>query len=350
MTPETQISFYRGAALDARRFATLALFDAFHHPDEPYYPKTAIDLFDHAAGVWSRIAVRDWFGASVARYASDGGPARAAALSQGGDVLIADAAGTGAVTDERVIDGRTPPMERLTQTVGGLHAIGGAGFFFRKGADGAWSVLSESFFHGDLLNLSLDEQLALIGGLDSVSDLDTLSVQDELSLISNHAQATAPFHAIGGFAPDDLYLAGRNGLMLHFDGTDIHRIESGTQSTLTNVIARDGAIYAAGAHRGAVILKGTRDTGFAPIFQAPVKQFWLDSMAFDGDDILIGDPDPATGGLYRLEAGGRLQKLPEIGAPVWKVDVIDGVVWALEAKAVNRLENGTWERFAHPDG
>ena len=73
MTPETQISFYRGAALDARRFATLALFDALHHPDEPYYPKTAIDVFDHMQGSWSRVAVRDWFGASVARYAPDDG-------------------------------------------------------------------------------------------------------------------------------------------------------------------------------------------------------------------------------------------------------------------------------------
>lgn len=265
----------------------------------------------------------------------------------GGDVLIAG----DTLVEERVWPERTAPMTRLCQTVGGFYALGAAGFFFRRSDAGEWSVLSKSYFQPDSPTKGILDKLMEIGGYQSEEEYwDDKSIAQQTRLHTELGRREAPYYAIGGFAPDDLYLAGQNGAMLHFDGTDMHRIESGAKSTLTNVIARNGDIYVAGAHRGAVILKGNRATGFTPIFEAPVKQLWLDSMAFNGDDILIGDPEPATGGLYRLDPGGRLHKLPEIAAPIWKVDVVDGVIWALEAKAINRFEGGSWERYDSPSG
>lgn len=68
-------------------------------------------------------------------------------------------------------------------------------------------------------------------------------------------------------------------------------------------------------------------------------------------DLYFCDVSEETGGVYRLD-GGQSTKVTIPGAPdpvpIWQIDVIDSVLWALEAKAINRFDGTTWDRFESP--
>lgn len=346
MAKKRKLSFYAGAALSADSFATLATFDGRGHPAEPS-GDFSFDTFDRKTGAWRNIGDGKEHGEDIAAW-HPGGQAQAAAINRRGTVLF-DAAPLG--MEQPYPDARS--RGAAIGAIGNrLYAIGDGGHFFWRDADSGWNVLDPEFFKPDAFSMSSLDLSMRLGGITTYEEYDSLSSEEELRLMDLYAEYTATFYTITGSGHDNLYLAGPEGRMLHFDGQRISKIESGVKNPLTSArIAPDGTVYVCGARGGAVILAGDSRQGFAPVLRLPESQFYPYKMAFLGPDLYIADVSDKTGGLYKL-TDGQLTKVAVPGAadpvPFWQVDVADGVLWALEAKALNRFDGATWDRFESP--
>lgn len=186
-------------------------------------------------------------------------------------------------------------------------------------------------------------------GFTSPEQYDALSDEEEFEARRRKVDYEASIYAIDGPAHDDLYLAGLNATLIHFDGTEYHRIETGQESSFTDVILHEGEVYIIGAHRGSVILKGTAKEGFAPIAEVDEDRLWFGSMCFWQGALYVGDALKARGGVYRLE-GDQLRKLPGLEGPIIRLEAAGGVLWALQEKALHRFDGESWQHFESPFG
>jgi len=345
-----KLSFYTGAALGGDQFATLATFDGKGHPAEPS-GDYSFDVFNSTTGSWRHVVNGKNSGESVTGWAPDG-RAQAVAINRDGLVIFDDSP---AREEQPYVDPEIPLASdgmTVASIAGRLYAIGGGGHIFWRDAGSGWTVLDPEFFKADAFSMSGVDLSMRLGGIATYEEYDNLTFEEELRLMELHSEYTATFYTITGTGHDNLYLAGPDGRMLHFDGQRISKLDSGVKNPLTSArIASDGTVYVCGARGGAVILAGDRNRGFAPVLQMPESQFYPYKMAFLGPDLYIADVSEKTGGLYKL-TDGQLTRVSVPGAadpvPVWQVDVADGVLWALEAKALNRFDGTTWERFESP--
>jgi hypothetical protein len=345
-----KLSFYTGAALGRDQFATLATFDGKGHPAEPS-GDYSFDVFNSTTGSWRHVVIGKDSGECVTGWAPDG-RAQAVAINRDGLVIFDDSR---AREEQPYVDPEIPLASdgmTVASIAGRLYAIGGAGHFFWRDPDSNWTVLDPEFFKADAFSTNLVTLRMRLGGVASREEFAKLSFQEEQRLRTLYKEYTATFYTLTGSGHDNLYLAGPEGRMLHFDGTRINKIDSGVKTPLTSArIAPDGTVYVCGARGGSVILAGDSRQGFAPVLQMPENQFYPYKMAFLGSDLYIADVSDKTGGLYKW-SGGQLTRIVVPGAahpvPIWQVDVADGVLWVLEAKALNRFDGTIWERFESP--
>ena len=345
-----RLSFYTGAAVTSDHFATLATFDGKGHPAEQT-GDFSFDVFDGPTVSWRHVVNGRGSGECVAGWVPDG-RAQAVAINRDGLVIFDDVP----VREEQPYDDPEIPLASSGMTVasisGRLYAIGGGGHFFWRDANSGWNVLDPEFFKADAFSIGSPALKKKLGGLPPDSSLIGIPIEETIRLSDLYSEYTATFYTITGTGHDNLYLAGPEGRMLHFDGTRISKIESGVKNPLTSArIGPDGTVYVCGARGGAVILAGDVRQGFAPVLRLPESQFYPYKMAFLDRDLYIADVSDKTGGLYKL-TDGQLSKVTVPGAadpvPFWQVDVVDGVLWALEAKAINRFDGTAWERFESP--
>ena len=346
MAKKRKLSFYTGAALTTDSFATLATFDGRGHPAEPT-GDFSFDVFDRKTGAWRHVGDGKEHGEDIAAW-HPGGQAQAAAINRRGTVLF-DATPLG-------MEQPYPDARSRGAAIGAigkrLYAIGDGGHFFWRDANSGWNVLDPEFFKADAFSIGSAALKKKLGGLPPDSSLIGIPIEETIRLSDLYSEYTATFYTITGSGHDNLYLAGPEGRMLHFDGTRISKIESGVKNPLTSArIGPDGTVYVCGARGGAVILAGDIRQGFAPVLRMPESRFYPYKMAFLDRDLYIADVSDKTGGLYKL-TDGQLTKVTVPGAPdpapFWQVDVADGVLWALEAKAINRFDGTAWERFESP--
>jgi hypothetical protein len=341
-----KLSFYTGAALGCDQFATLATFDGKGHPAEPS-GDYSFDVFDRPTGSWRQVVNGKEHGEDMAAWHPGGRP-QAAVINRLGTVLLDDF--------PIRLEQPYPDARSRGAAIGAignrLYAIGDGGHFFWRDAGSGWTVLDPEFFKADAFSTNLVTLRMRLGGVASREEFAKLSFQEEQRLRTLYKEYTATFYTLTGSGHDNLYLAGPEGRMLHFDGTRINKIDSGVKTPLTSArIAPDGTVYVCGARGGSVILAGDSRQGFAPVLQMPENQFYPYKMAFLGSDLYIADVSDKTGGLYKW-SGGQLTRIVVPGAahpvPIWQVDVADGVLWVLEAKALNRFDGTIWERFESP--
>lgn len=345
-----KLSFYTGTALTADSFATLASFDGRGHPGEPS-GDFSFDLFDCRTGIWRHVTHGKDVAESATAWRPHGLP-QAVAITRFGNVVFDDLP----LRQEQPYKDRVHALDGSGDTITAinnrLYAIGGGGHFFWRDADSDWAVLDPDFFKPDAFALSISKLTKKLGGLPPDASLIGIPFEEDLRLHNLYGEYTATFYTLTGTGHDNLVLAGPEGRVLHFDGQRIHKIASGVTVPLTgSCTAPDGTTYLCGTRKQTVVLKGTAAGGFAPILQTSEAQLHAYKMACLGAEIYICDVSDTNGGLYRLE-GDRLQKITIPGAPdpapIWKVDVADGVLWALEAKALNRFDGATWARFESP--
>lgn len=252
--------------------------------------------------------MRDWFGTEVTAYPVAGGASAFAVISRKGDVLYCD----GDLRDERIVDGPLGLMETISFYDERFYAIGGAGCQFYREGERRWLPLSEDSYDQEYLRLGIIVRSMRLGGYKTREEFRAKSAEETTKSIMAYARYESPYYGFGGLGPDDLYFGGQNGALMHFDGAGFHDLDSGVRSTLTQVRVHKGEVYISGAHRGSVILKGNARDGFRPIFERPMKELYINSMVFRGDDILIADS--RKGGWRSLSAAGR-RALPRHGRP-----------------------------------
>jgi hypothetical protein len=341
-----KLSFYTGAALGCDQFATLATFDGKGHPAEPS-GDYSFDVFDRPTGSWRQVVNGKEHGEDMAAWHPGGRP-QAAVINRLGTVLLDDF--------PIRLEQPYPDARSRGAAIGAignrLYAIGDGGHFFWRDPDSNWTVLDPAFFKAEAFSMSGVDLSMRLGGITTYEEYDNLSYDEELKLSDIYDEYTATFYTITGTGHDNLYLAGPEGRMLHFDGQRISKIDSGVKTGLTSArVAPDGTVYVCGARGGSVILAGDKNRGFAPVLQMPEGQLYAYKMALLGPALYIADVSEKTGGLYKW-SGGQLTRIVVPGAahpvPIWQVDVADGVLWALEAKALNRFDGATWERFESP--
>jgi hypothetical protein len=348
-----KLSFYTGAALSADSFTTLATFDGRGHPAEPS-GDYSFDVFDRKTGTWRHVTDGKDTGESVAAW-KPGGLPQAVAINRIGRVIFDDVP----LREEQPYSDPAHPWATDGMTIGTiagrLYAIGGAGHFFWRDAGSDWTVLDPAFFKPDAFALTISQLTKKLGGLPPNASLIGIPIEEDIRLSDLYQEYTATFLTITGTCHNNITLAGPAGRVLHFDGTRISKMDSGvTEALVGSATGPDGAVWlcGGGSKRKPVLLTGDRQRGFTSVLQQQISGLYPYKMAFLGPDLYLCDVSDATGGVYRVGPDG-LTKLRIPGAPepvpTWQVDAADGVLWVLEAKALNRFDGQVWERFTHPD-
>lgn len=148
------------------------------------------------------------------------------------------------------------------------------------------------------------------------------------------------FEAVDGFAENDLYAAGWDGEIWHFNATSWQVCPSPTNLVLTSLLcAADDQVYAAG-QRG-LLLKG-RQSSWQFIEQEAMRDDIWDLAWFEGQLYVA-----TYRGLYSLV---NEQLVPvdfgdERPTSFYHLSAADGVLWSFGAKDIMAFDGSRWQRI-----
>ena len=153
------------------------------------------------------------------------------------------------------------------------------------------------------------------------------------------------FNAIDGFSKEDVYVAGSNGTLFHWDGGAWRRVPLTTDENLECVRCYGtDEVWVGGAN--GTLLHGNIALGFRDVSDvADNDTFW--SLAKFKDKIYLG----TTKGLFAYD-GRKIDRIvtgltPEV--ETYTVDSTDGALWSIGAKDLVRFDGHVWTRINHPD-
>ena len=338
----TKLDFYRGVAVDRTRFAVLA---ASGGTANPFARHTRIIVFDASKRTWSILAERNWFGTAITRYEPTAESTSLAVLSEDGDVFLSSKPDR----DERVATGPLPPMNGLGQVDDALYVTGSVGAHFRRDKSGTWRPLLPEAYDIDYLQLGPVERAMRVMGLETIDEYDAMSFEAEMESFRRTTKYETPFFAVAGTAADRVILAGRDGAILKFDGQSFTELAAPSSSTLVaaRVDSGTGDIYLAGGNKGSVLVRIDASDQIETLLKGPEGGVWIDSFTLFRDEIIAGDPHQSTGGLYRYIDGG-LERMDTVSNPVLATDSHDGVLWAMEERAIVWFDGADWHRAESP--
>lgn len=148
------------------------------------------------------------------------------------------------------------------------------------------------------------------------------------------------FNAIDGFAPNDIYAAGFQGQIWHYNGKRWRQLDSPTNYILSNLIcAPDGNVYACG--RLGMLVRGRGDQWEVIDHQATKQDIW--GFAWFQDKLYLAS-------LHFLFAwDGTALKPIELDDPnvssTYHLCTSDGFLWSIGAKDVVGFDGKDWERI-----
>ena len=157
------------------------------------------------------------------------------------------------------------------------------------------------------------------------------------------------FSAIAGPSETDVYVVGRFGKILHWDGSSVRQLASPTRSGLVQIcVESEERIWICGA--GSTLLVGNRKDGFT-LAPGISGAHHFNSMTIYGGKPYLVSSLGSTRGLYTYE-DGRLLKVatgltPEL-TDVKHTDAGAGVLWAVGLKDILHFDGKTWERIDFP--
>lgn len=142
------------------------------------------------------------------------------------------------------------------------------------------------------------------------------------------------FEAIDGFALDDLYAAGWDGELWHFDGGRWTRKRSPTTNVVTSLVcAGDGRVY--GAAQGGALLRGRGDE-----WEKLDVGTTVTDLAWFGDALFVASPH----GLFTLTED-TLQRV-DFGSPTPEtfgtLSSADGVLWSIGRRDLVAYDARAW--------
>jgi len=169
---------------------------------------------------------------------------------------------------------------------------------------------------------------------------DTWICIDEGARPPANDRRVVSFESIDGFAPDEIYAAGRQGELWSYDSRKWTRLASPTNLILTNVCcASDNQVYISGRNGTLIRGRGSRweliDHGITD------EDFW-------GAAWYLGKLYLATMHfVYTLE--GDILHAVDFGADVpktcFQLNEADGVLWSIGAKDVMSFDGKKWSRI-----
>ncbi len=266
-----------------------------------------------------RISIGMWIVGVSSYVVPSSGARRFCAISAEGDVAILDdpgivekIPGAGIASDDSKYYGR---MENICGVGAGLFACGDGGQIYQRRASGEWICLAP-------------ELLQPPGVPAAECDM---------------------FSAIAGPSETDVYVVGRFGKILHWDGSSVRQLASPTRSGLVKIcVESEERIWICGA--GSTLLVGNRKDGFT-LAPGISGAHHFNSMTMYGGKPYLVSSLGSTRGLYTYE-DGRLLKVatgltPEL-EDVKHTDAGAGVLWAVGLKDVVRFDGKSWERIDFP--
>ena len=149
---------------------------------------------------------------------------------------------------------------------------------------------------------------------------------------------------IDGYAADDLYAAGGQGLY-HYDGQQWTVCEVSTDEILMAVLcAPDGMVWACGFN-GAV-MRGNAADGFQDVSHYDDNMVLTNLAFFQGHLYLSSNQ-----GLFRLDPGRTKARLEKVdGIPECDdLSVVGDVLLCVGPKNIHRFEESAWTELVHPD-
>jgi hypothetical protein len=148
------------------------------------------------------------------------------------------------------------------------------------------------------------------------------------------------FEAIDGFSESDIYAAGWEGEIWHYDGKKWEKISSPTNIVLTELCcAGDGTVYVAG--RLGMLIRGRDDNWESIDHNFTEDDIW--SLAWYNEKLYVA----TMRGLYTLEND---QLIPvdfgeDTPGTYYHLSAADGVIWSIGAKDIMAFNGKTWNRI-----
>jgi hypothetical protein len=314
----TPFTFSRArCAQTADAFVVIAVPDDMH----PYYPFGRFCWYvagDPSDDRWAERRL-DFRVHGITAYQRLGADRRFCIISAEGDVVFIETPkyhekipGAGIHSPDSKYWGRMENMRAIGER---LYACGDGGQVYRRSIEGVWTNLDPSLLQGPST---------------PVADRDI-------------------FMCIDGPNENEIYVVGRFGKILFWNGHSFRRIPSGSEEQLIDIhVESPDKIWACG-HWGTLICGNYRD-GFRQVPAANGGQLFQSLTMFEGK-IYLGAGAGRPMGLMSYD-GMRFEKVrtglsPEVDDS-HSVDSANGVLWSVGLKDIVRFDGKTWERIDFP--
>jgi len=158
------------------------------------------------------------------------------------------------------------------------------------------------------------------------------------------------YFCVNGPHEREIYVCGTEGTILCWDGEQMHKVESGTDVSLIDILVADpNDVYICG--RKGTLLRGNWRDGFLHVQRGAGGTEHFTSMAMCGGKLYVGS-NSGPRGLFVLEKHGLEQVWCGLTPEITDVNIIDSaedVLWVVGSKDLLRFEGKRWERIEDPD-
>jgi len=164
-------------------------------------------------------------------------------------------------------------------------------------------------------------------------DQGVLAAPDDMRLIG--------FNGIDGFTEEDVYAAGLQGEVWHYNGRKWKQLDSPTNCILNDVIcAGDGQVYACGDE--GFLLRGRGDQWSIISDEAFRQDIW--NLCWFADRLFIA----TTQGVFFLNDQGQAKPVDfggDTSNTTYHLSARDGIMWSIGAKDIMQFDGITWTRI-----
>ena len=321
----TKHSFFRGAALTGNRFSAVAYVDGLERPDDPSSTMILTE-FDASTGEWISNQIEQARIEALASW-SGGEGVEGRALDTDGAVY---ATTSGAKVGQ--IEPATPTaFHALASNVTDMVAIGDGGHFYRSQ-------------NGRDFGLITDAHLSERPKFGAPPSEFTAYYARQFFVVN------AAMDRAGHVA-----MATDSGIKILTPDGQL------TEETAARILVgaswdpRSDTFWFSGLSPKPKIWTGKTEDGFEQVFEGVQGESLFTSIASSSTALWVGDNTAPVGGVWSADINNPNELSPiefpaEFPASVvWKVDVVDDIVWVLRSKDLLRLENGVWDRFEPTD-
>jgi hypothetical protein len=235
------------------------------------------------------------------------------ALGRDGLVSIATAAGfrTERIAEAGTGSGKLGYVNRIRSIAGGLYVCGHAGQVYRRTAK-EWVHMDEGLLK------------------------PTRKAADAISLYDIHGTAT-----------DDIYVAGLEGILAHYDGRGWTRLDSPTNYHIERIecVSAELVYLCGGSEEQGFLFVGNKDDGWQSFAVDAQGGFW-------GLTVFRGVPYVcAQQGLWKLEGEELIEVAPDLDPPIWFYRLASNkkVMWSIASEDLAIFDGSKWTRIVHPD-